>query len=39
MEYFRRVKRDFPGSPYADKAGAELVGTASPVTAKKNVAG
>jgi N-acetylmuramoyl-L-alanine amidase len=38
MEYFRRVKRDFPGSPYADKAGAELVGTASPVIAKKDVA-
>ncbi len=24
MEYFRRVKRDFPGSAFADKAGVEL---------------
>ena len=26
MEYFQRVKGEFPGSAFADKAGAELVG-------------
>ncbi|MBC2713091.1 MAG: N-acetylmuramoyl-L-alanine amidase [Desulfosarcina sp.] len=26
MGYFRRLKRQFPGSTFADKAGAELVG-------------
>ena len=29
MEYFRRVKREFPGSAFADKAVAELAGNIS----------
>ncbi|BBO67160.1 hypothetical protein DSCA_10900 [Desulfosarcina alkanivorans] len=38
MDYFRRVKRDFPGSTFAGKAGAELVGTATSGKVKKNKA-
>jgi N-acetylmuramoyl-L-alanine amidase len=35
MDYFRRVKRDFPGSAFAGRAGSELTGAVSDKTVKK----
>ena len=34
MDYFRRVKREFPGSTFADKAGAKVIGNRPTGTAK-----
>ena len=35
MDYFRRVKREFPGTTFADKAGAELLDNIPPGTVAK----